>query len=251
MKRPLKPGPRARARVHRAGAVRPDRRQRDFVNLSDGGHFDNLGVYELIRRSCRYIIVCDAGQDDRFICEDLGNLVRRCRTDFGVEIDIAVDRIRGRDAAGISQTHCVVGKIHYLNIPQPRARPARGRRTAARSCPAARPGHEEGYLVYIKPSMTGDEPQDVLEYNRRIPEFPHQTTADQWFNESQFESYRKLGHACRRASVRTLPVATTRYCVEDMGQLMERLYRYRYPPSVAINERSTDHATEYSRVMEI
>ena len=35
---------------------------RNYVNLSDGGHFDNLGVYELIRRSCRYIMVCDAGQ---------------------------------------------------------------------------------------------------------------------------------------------------------------------------------------------
>ena len=97
------------------GATDDDRK---YVNLSDGGHFDNLGVYELIRRSCRYIIVCDAGQDARFVCEDLGDLVRRCRTDFGVEIDIAVDRIRQRDSAGISQTHCVVGQIHYLNIPK-------------------------------------------------------------------------------------------------------------------------------------
>ena len=113
--------------------------------------------------------------------------------------------------------------------------------------PGARPGHEIGYLVYLKPSLTGDEPQDVLEYNRRIPEFPHQTTADQWFDESQFESYRKLGmHVGEQAFARYQSDDTL--CVEDMGQLMERLYRYWYPPSVAINERSTDHATEYSRV---
>jgi glycerophosphoryl diester phosphodiesterase len=221
--------------------------ERDYVNLSDGGHFDNLGVYELIRRSCRYIIVSDAGQDDRFICEDLGDLVRRCRTDFGVEIDIAVDRIRNRDLAGISQTHCVVGVIHYLNIPKR----VDGRLVDENDgplVPGATPGHEIGYLVYIKPSLTGDEPQDVLEYNRRIPEFPHQSTADQWFDESQFESYRKLGmHAAEQTFSRYQSDDTI--SVDDVGQLMTRLYRYWYPPSVAIDERSTAHATEYSRIM--
>src|SRR5262249_23686812 len=91
---------------------------RKYVNLSDGGHFDNLGVYELVRRNCRYIMVCDAGQDPKFICEDLGDVVRRCRTDFGVDIDIDVDRIRQLSAAGFSQTHCVVGRIHYLQLPR-------------------------------------------------------------------------------------------------------------------------------------
>jgi hypothetical protein len=80
-----------------------------YVNLSDGGHFDNLGVYELIRRGCRYIIVSDAGQDGSMLCEDLGNVVRKCRTDFGVEIDISVDSIRERKN-DVSGTHCVVGK---------------------------------------------------------------------------------------------------------------------------------------------
>jgi hypothetical protein len=164
---------------------------RKYVNLSDGGHFDNLGVYELIRRGCRYIIVSDAGQDAEMTCEDLGNLVRKCRTDFGVEIEIPVDQIRDRKE-GISAAHCVVGVIHYLNIP----RRKKGVLVNDKGGPLKqgdRSAHEQGYLVYIKPSMTGDEPQDVQEYNRRIPEFPHQSTADQWFNESQFESYRKLG----------------------------------------------------------
>ncbi len=76
------------------------------MNLSDGGHFDNLGVYELIRRCCRYIVLCDAGQDGRFVFEDLGDLIRRCRTDFGVEIDIAVDRMAGNATrpAGVRRT---------------------------------------------------------------------------------------------------------------------------------------------------
>jgi hypothetical protein len=223
---------------------------RKFINLSDGGHFDNLGVYELIRRGCRYIVVCDAGQDGRMMCEDLGDLVRRCRTDFGVEIDIAVDRIGERNAQGISQAHCVVGKIHYLNIPK---RDQAGRLVNEEGgpvLPGSRPAHEEGYLVYIKPSITGDEPQDVLEYYRRIPEFPHQSTADQWFNESQFESYRKLGMHVGEQTF-------SRYQHDDvqsvgnLQDLFERLYGYWYPPSLSINDRSSAHATEYSRILEM
>ena len=222
---------------------------RRFVNLSDGGHFDNLGVYELIRRNCRYIVVCDAGQDDRFVCEDLGALVRRCRVDFGVEIDIAVDRIRQRDAAGTSQAHCVVGRIKYLNIPQRVDEKLVGEDGKDLE-PGSRPAPEMGYLVYIKPTMTGDEPQDVLEYARRVTRFPHQSTADQWFAESQFESYRALGmHIGEQTFARYQ--ADDTHPVDSLDDLFEHLYRYWYPPSVAINERSTEHAAEYSRIMEL
>jgi hypothetical protein len=224
--------------------------RRRFVNLSDGGHFDNLGVYELIRRSCRYIVVCDAGQDEKSICEDLGDLVRRCRTDFGVEIDIAVDRIRQRDASGRSQSHCVVGKINYLNLPRRVGETLMTEDDKQPLVPGGKPAYETGYLIYIKPSLTGDEPQDVLEYARRVDQFPHESTADQWFGESQFESYRTLGmHITERTFARyqdddTHPVG----CLDD---LFERLYRYWYPPAVAVNERSTEHAAEYSRLLEI
>ena len=218
---------------------------RGFVNLSDGGHFDNLGVYELVRRCCRYIVVCDAGQDGRFLFEDLGDVIRRCRTDFGVEIEIAVDRIGERDALTRSQTHCVIGRIHYLNLP----RRVDDRLVDANNRPlvengglraGATPAHEVGYIVYIKPTMTGDEPQDVLESLRRVPEFPHQTTADQWFGESQFESYRKLG-------MHIADVTFARYVHEaagtaDMQPFFEHLYHYWYPPSLVISEGATQHA---------
>jgi glycerophosphoryl diester phosphodiesterase len=251
---------------HRAGASMPGPRfgltytalelfggtndNRKYVNLSDGGHFDNLGVYELIRRNCRYIMVCDAGQDPKFICEDLGDLVRRCRTDFGVEIDIAVDRIRQLSTAGLSQTHCVVGVIHYLHLPR---RDKNDRLIGEDGGPlrfGCRPDHEKGYLIYLKPSMTGDEPQDVLEYQRRIPEFPHQSTADQWFGESQFESYRKLGvHIAQDTFARYQEDDTQ--AIGNVGRLFERLYHYWYPPSAAIGQRSSELADEYSRIMEM
>jgi len=138
-----------------------------YVNLSDGGHFDNLGLYELVRRRCRWIVVCDAEQDGNLAFGGLGNAIRKCRADFGVDIDVRPIGIHPLGADGRS-VHCAVGTVHY-----------------GPDC--------TGVLVYLKASLTGDEPTDVLEYRARQPLFPHQSTGDQWFDESQFESYRALG----------------------------------------------------------
>ena len=141
-----------------------------FVNLSDGGHFENLGLYELVRRRCRFIIAGDAEQDGELTFGGLGNAIRKCRTDFGVEIRIRPDPIRARDeATRRSKAHAVMGDVLY-------------------------PGGDRGLLCYLKSSLAGDEPGDVLEYALRVAEFPHESTADQFFDESQFESYRQLGH---------------------------------------------------------
>ena len=146
-----------------------------YVYLSDGGHFENLGVYELVRRRCRYIILSDAGQDPAHVFEDLGNLIHKCRADFGIRIEIDLGSLRLLDDAAEKpcRWHCALGRIRYDDV-DPRAAP--------------------GTLVFLKPSLTGDEPADVLHYAERHHDFPHQTTADQFFTESQFESYRALGH---------------------------------------------------------
>jgi hypothetical protein len=151
----------------------------DYVYLSDGGHFENLGVYELLKRRCKFIIACDAGEDPDYSLEDLGNAVRKCREDIGVEIELltkpVVPQSSDKDSSKKqTQWHCVVGKIHYEDAD-----------IEADTTP--------GIFVYIKASLTGDEPADVLNYQTAHPAFPHQTTADQWFTESQFESYRRLG----------------------------------------------------------
>ena len=146
--------------------------RKDLVYLSDGGHFENLGLYELVRRRCRVIIASDASQDGDYTFEDLGNAVRKCRTDFGVEIDIDPRSIIP-DASSVSACHSAIGLIHY---PETEERPA-----------------AEGLLYYIKPSLTGDESVDLLQYKSQHQDFPHVSTLDQWFDESQFESYRKLG----------------------------------------------------------
>jgi hypothetical protein len=145
---------------------------RGFVYLSDGGHFENLGIYELVRRRCRFILAVDAGQDRDFRFEDLGNAVRKCETDLRARIDIRARAIVPDPQTGRSLFHCTVGEIHYADhTVEPRT----------------------GLLLYVKPSLTGNEPADVSQYAKAHPGFPHESTADQWFAESQFESYRKLG----------------------------------------------------------
>jgi hypothetical protein len=167
--------------------------QSQYVNLSDGGHFDNLGLYELVQRRCRFIIVCDAEEDHDLTFGSLGGAIRKCRADFGVEIDIDTAPIR-QSADGFSKAHCVVGTILY---PEKEAAFSAGPTSGIGPADSS---NSRGWLIYLKSSLTGDEPADVLEYRSQFPEFPHQSTGDQFFSESQFESYRRLGyHVCRSA----------------------------------------------------
>lgn len=144
-----------------------------FVYLSDGGHFENMGLYELVRRRCRLIIACDCGADPKYTFDDLANAIRKCYTDFGIEIDIKVDKLRADRGKGKDTPHFVEGTIHYENVDK---------------------NGQPGTLLLLKPTLSGNEPSDVLSYADGHNEFPQQTTADQWFDEDQFESYRKLGY---------------------------------------------------------
>jgi hypothetical protein len=86
-----------------------------FVNLSDGGHFENLGIYELVRRRCKLIIAADGECDPTLDFGSLGNVIRMCETDFGAKIDLDVASIRKQAETGQSRAHCAVGKINYCN----------------------------------------------------------------------------------------------------------------------------------------
>src|SRR5437870_869619 len=122
-----------------------------FVNLSDGGHFENLGVYELVRRRCRFIIVCDSEEDGQLTFGSLGDTIRKCRADFGVEIDINPQPIRRNDK-GLSTTHCVVGRIRY-----PESEQAFSAGMTER-CEEPKAGeHSRGWILYLKSSLTGNE----------------------------------------------------------------------------------------------
>jgi hypothetical protein len=138
-----------------------------FLMVSDGGHFENLAVYELVKRRCKVIIASDAECDPTLSFEGLGSLIRMCQVDFGFEIKIDVGSLRPRAGSPWSEQRCAVGTIDY--------------------------GDDTGYLVYLKSAMTGHEPTAVLQYKARHSHFPHETTGDQFYAEDQFESYRRLG----------------------------------------------------------
>ena len=147
-----------------------------YVNLSDGGHFENLGLYEMVLRRCHWIVVSDAGEDLECSFADLGEAVRKVRIDFGIPIEFEPMSIYPRSAIETLETpghNCAIGRIRYSVVDGADA--------------------PDGIIIYIKPACYGDEPRDIYEYFKTNPTFPHETTGDQFFSESQFESYRMLG----------------------------------------------------------
>lgn len=152
-----------------------------YVYLSDGGHFENLALYELVLRRCRFIVVSDAGCDPAHAFQDLGNAIRKIRVDLGIPIEFSESGFRDilpRSEKPSSGRYWAVGTIRY-------------------SCVDAAPGvassEHDGVLLYVKPATYGKEPRDVYNYAQASPTFPHESTGDQFFSESQFESYRALG----------------------------------------------------------
>jgi Patatin-like phospholipase len=151
----------------------------EYIHLSDGGHYENLGVYELIRRRCRYIILVDVEDDWDASDDNLANLIRLCRIDFGVQIRIDTGPLKADGPDRLSRSHVAIGQVHYDDVDR---------------------GEMPGVLIYLKASMTGDEPPDLQKYARKDDRFPHQPTdLEQSFNEEQFECYRCLGeHIARK-----------------------------------------------------
>jgi hypothetical protein len=137
------------------------------VHLADGGHFENLGLYELLRRRCRYIIVSDAGADPGTTLADLGQAVQRARADFGAEVNLCADPLFHAGQGLRRQAH-LLGNVIYAD----------GTR---------------GEILYLKALLRENLGADIYTYWRTNPEFPNQPTANQFYGELQFDSYRELG----------------------------------------------------------
>jgi hypothetical protein len=142
--------------------------KRRYLNLSDGGHIENLGVYELLRRRCRYIIAIDGECDPEHHFGGLLTLTRMAAIDLGVKIEPDLGDLRPNEQ-GWTNAHFVMARIGYPN------------------------SEGEGLLLYVKSSMTGNESEYLRHYRREHPAFPHESTAQQLFSETQFEAYRALG----------------------------------------------------------
>jgi hypothetical protein len=148
--------------------------QSPYIYLSDGGHFENMGLFEMVLRRCRFIVVTDAGADPDYQFEDLGNAVRKIRIDLGIPIEfetLPIHRRSGPDDQG--GRYCAIGRVRYSTLDGE--------------------GAPDGMLICFKPVLCGNEPRDVQHYAAKSAEFPQEPTSNQFYGESQFESYRQLG----------------------------------------------------------
>jgi hypothetical protein len=138
-----------------------------WLNLSDGGHIENLAVYELLRRRCKFIVCVDGEADPAFTFHGLMTLVRHAQIDFGIRLAPRLDELRPDPTTGRSRCHFHLCRIHYPE--------------------------GTGLLLYVKLSVTGNESELIRRYRGTHPDFPHQATLDQFFDQEQFEAYRQLG----------------------------------------------------------
>jgi hypothetical protein len=144
-----------------------------WINLSDGGHIENMGVYELLRRRCKFIVSVDGEADPHSAFQGHLTLIRHAQIDFGIRIEPDLTDLRPDLTSKFSQSHSMMCRVHY---------PAAGGQPAG-----------QGLILYLKLSVTGDEVEMIKRYRNLHPDFPHQTTLDQFFDEGQFEVYRQLG----------------------------------------------------------
>lgn len=174
-----------------------DERDR-FVELTDGGHFENLGIYELIRRRCKLIIVSDAGADPEFKFAGLTTALKKVRADFGCNIRFKIEDLDISNLIpGSAETKPpVLGDLFKTAI--------RGYAlgTIDYSPDPENPTKElSGTILYLKTTITPGLPADLYGYKAAHPKFPDEPTSDQFFSERQFESYRELGYQITYAAL--------------------------------------------------
>jgi hypothetical protein len=139
-----------------------------------------------VRRRTKKIYICDAGADPKSTCHELAMLIRNARIDFGVAIKIDVSKLARNQETGMAEKQIAVGQILY---------PANGDQP-----------QEPGEIIYLKLNLTKEDSSDLLSYQIRNPDFPHQSTLDQFYSESQFESYRYLGYSVAQRGFSMRPV---------------------------------------------
>lgn len=145
----------------------------NHLNLSDGGHIENLGVYELLRRKCKYIISIDGGANRDVVGGDLQLLERYASIDFGIRMEYDLTELQPY-GEGLCKAAAILVKIFYSD----------GTR---------------GWMIYLRPSITGLESAYILDHWKLSPPFPYDSILNQIFVEEKFEGYRSLGESSMRS----------------------------------------------------
>jgi hypothetical protein len=160
-----------------------------YVLLTDGGHFENLALYELVRRRLKLILVCDATADPDFKFVDLANAIEKVRADFGAIVEITSNDLAAlvpqapKDKSA-RDSGMLAAERGYLIAPI---------RYSRREGQVGDADAERGCLIYLKATFFKELFADLHGYRRAHPTFPNQSTSDQFFNEKKFEAYRELG----------------------------------------------------------
>src|SRR5919198_807424 len=155
---------------------------------TDGGHYENLGLVELLRRGCKLAYCIDASGDSPPLAATLAEAITLASEELGITIDLhepydlvpgSADALEPKDPlAGLnsrlSKTAICTGTIHYP--PEP-----------------GFPNGRTGRLVVAKAALTADLPCQLLSYASKNPVFPRDSTSDQWFDQGQFDAYQALG----------------------------------------------------------
>lgn len=180
-------------------------RHRKWQYLSDGGHFENTAAYELLRpqREVAVIVVCDDGCDQDYRFADVANLIRLARIDHRAQFTQVTDfpdpdlgALFGRDEDFAKKADAGDNKCALLyRVSYPDAK------------------HRTRWLIVLKPRLVADAPLDVWQYGMEHATFPQESTTDQFFDEAQWESYRKLG----------VVIGTLVFGGENGAKLVERL----------------------------
>lgn len=175
-----------------------------FLNVSDGGHIENLGFYELLRRRCRYIVAIDGEADPDHTFGGLLTAIQMAKIDLGVRIEPDLTDLR-QGTEPFKRAHFAMTRIDYSVVD-------------SEGLPIY------GLLLVIKLALTGNESELLMRYRREYPSFPHQSTVQQLFSEAQFEAYRALGEHAADAAFDPLLTGDTYGSVPDwLRQLEQRL----------------------------
>jgi hypothetical protein len=153
-----------------------------YIYLTDGGHWENLGLVELLRRRCTHVLCFDASSDRTGAGLDIGRAIALARTELGADIDLEPGPVMP-GADGFGTDTAVAGNVTYPH----------GRQTAK--------------LIYAKAVLTNESSWDLHAFRARDSRFPNHSTAQQVFSDEQFEAYRTLGYAagCRAVELLNLP----------------------------------------------
>jgi len=184
---------------HRYGKPRPwyllcellgrNRIDARYLYVTDGGHYENLGLVELLRRGCTKIYCFDAsgvGQG-RAEFDALGDAIALARSELGVEIDFKSDDpgdLEPDPKTHLAKKDVVTGTIRYTHGEQV----------------------VEGTLIYVRNAMTDRATWDARAHQREDPRFPHNSTIDQLYTDKKFESYRMLGARAAGRAMKAMKV---------------------------------------------